>query len=113
MSGCRSNPDPMQTMCWPLPNPLWGAWPLRTRRNSPSSVPSQRAADEYLDPFRNGFGQTVVAPYSVRVRPKAPVSAPLEWSEVRPELVPSDFNLGNFRQRLARTDPWQDFFKSR
>jgi bifunctional non-homologous end joining protein LigD len=67
----------------------------------------------YLDPFRNGFGQTVVAPYSVRVRPKAPVSVPLEWSEVRPELVPSDFNLGHIRQRLARTDPWQDFFKSR
>jgi bifunctional non-homologous end joining protein LigD len=67
----------------------------------------------YLDPFRNGFGQTVVAPYSVRVRPKAPVSAPLEWAEVRPELVPSDFNLGNFRQRLARSDPWRDFFKSR
>lgn len=31
----------------------------------------------YLDPFRNGFGQTVVAPYSVRLRAKAPVSTPL------------------------------------
>ena len=31
----------------------------------------------YLDPFRNGFGQTVVAPYSVRRRPKAPFSMPL------------------------------------
>jgi bifunctional non-homologous end joining protein LigD len=72
-----------------------------------------RGGRVYLDPFRNGFGQTVVAPYCVRVRPKAPVSAPLEWSEVRPELVPSDFNLKNFQQRLARTDPWQDFFKHR
>ncbi len=29
-----------------------------------------------LDPFRNGFGQTVVAPYSVRHREKAPISTP-------------------------------------
>lgn len=33
----------------------------------------------YLDPFRNGFGQTVVASYSVRRREKAPISTPLEW----------------------------------
>ena len=58
----------------------------------------------YLDPFRNGFGQTVVAPYSVRRREKAPISTPLEWSEVKPTLIPSDFNMGNFHKRLkART----------
>jgi bifunctional non-homologous end joining protein LigD len=32
----------------------------------------------YLDPFRNGFGQTVVAPYSVRRREHAPISMPLD-----------------------------------
>ena len=67
----------------------------------------------YLDPFRNGFGQTVVAPYSVRRREKAPISTPLEWSQVKPALVPSDFNLGNFPQRLKGRDPWKDFFRSR
>ncbi|MGA2083902.1 MAG: non-homologous end-joining DNA ligase [Terracidiphilus sp.] len=67
----------------------------------------------YLDPFRNGFGQTVVAPYSVRRREKAPVSTPLEWSEVKPTLVPSDFNMGNFEKRLERADPWSDFFAAR
>jgi bifunctional non-homologous end joining protein LigD len=67
----------------------------------------------YLDPYRNGFGQTVVAPYSVRRRPKAPYSAPLAWSEVRPDLDPSDFNIGNFQERLKAKDPWQDFFKKR
>ena len=67
----------------------------------------------YLDPFRNGFGQTVVAPYSVRRREKAPISTPLEWSEVKPALIPSDFNLGNFAKRLRGADPWSDFFKSR
>jgi bifunctional non-homologous end joining protein LigD len=67
----------------------------------------------YLDPFRNGFVQTVVAPFSVRRRPKAPVSTPLHWSEVRSPLNPSDFNMGNFVHRLKRADPWNNFFQSR
>jgi bifunctional non-homologous end joining protein LigD len=67
----------------------------------------------YLDPFRNGFGQTVVAPYSVRRREKAPISTPLEWPEVTPLLVPSDFNMRNFAKRLKRADPWSDFFRNR
>jgi bifunctional non-homologous end joining protein LigD len=67
----------------------------------------------YLDPFRNGFAQTVVAPCSVRRRPKAPVSTPLDWSEVTSTLVPSDFNLGNFLERIEGSNPWKDFFKRR
>lgn len=67
----------------------------------------------YLDPFRNGFAQTVVAPYSVRRKAKAPVSTPLDWSEVKPALDPSEFNIGNFAKRLKRADPWSDFFESR
>lgn len=67
----------------------------------------------YLDPFRNGFGQTVVAPYSVRRRKGAPISIPLRWSEVRSTLIPSDFNIGNCATWLRRADPWSDFFQDR
>jgi len=67
----------------------------------------------YLDPFRNAFGQTVVTPYSVRRRPKAPVSTPLDWSEVTAKLDPAEFNLGNFSARMQRKDPWADFFHTR
>lgn len=67
----------------------------------------------YLDPFRNAFGQTVVTPFSVRRRSKAPVSTSLEWSEVTPKLDPTNFNLGNFAERLRRADPWADFFRAR
>lgn len=67
----------------------------------------------YLDPFRNGFAQTVVSPFCVRHAPGAPVSTPLDWKEVRPTLKPVDFNLGNFAKRLAKPDPWADFFKVR
>ncbi len=67
----------------------------------------------YLDPFRNGFAQSVVAPYSVRRRLKAPFSTPLDWSEVSPRLDPARFNLGNFEKRLVQPDPWKDFFRRR
>jgi len=67
----------------------------------------------YLDPFRNGFGQTVVTPYSVRRKRKAPVSTPLAWAEVKTTLDPSSFNIGNFAQRVRKADPWKDFFQKR
>jgi bifunctional non-homologous end joining protein LigD len=67
----------------------------------------------YLDPFRNGSVQTVVSPYSVRRKPHAPVSTPLAWSEVKTSLNPTEFNIGNFKTRRSRPDPWGQFFASR
>ena len=67
----------------------------------------------YLDPFRNGAVQTVVTPYSVRRKPQASFSMPLAWDQVKPSLDPTTFNLGNFRERLKRKDPWSNFFESR
>ncbi|MGD1073543.1 MAG: non-homologous end-joining DNA ligase [Bryobacteraceae bacterium] len=67
----------------------------------------------YLDPLRNAFGATVVAPYSVRRREKAPVSMPLRWQDVRTSLNPSHFNLGNAAKHIAGADPWLDFFDRR
>lgn len=72
-----------------------------------------RGSRVYLDPFRNGSLQTVVSPFSVRRKPHAPVSTPLNWSEVKPSLDPASFNLGTFQSRLKKKDPWADFFKSR
>jgi bifunctional non-homologous end joining protein LigD len=77
-----------------------------------SSIAARRGR-VYLDPGRNGFAQTVVAPYSVRHAPKAPVSTPLAWSEVKPALKPSHFHIGNFATRLERADPWADYDRSR
>jgi bifunctional non-homologous end joining protein LigD len=67
----------------------------------------------YIDTLRNGFAQSVVSPYSVRRRPKAPVSTPLEWSEVAPVLVPADFNISNFRTRRQHLKAWRHFFDTR
>ncbi|HET9399781.1 MAG TPA: non-homologous end-joining DNA ligase [Candidatus Acidoferrales bacterium] len=67
----------------------------------------------YIDPFRNGFAQTVVTPYSVRRKPHAPVSTPLDWAEIKPTLDPAKFNIGNFAQRLEALDPWENYSRSR
>jgi bifunctional non-homologous end joining protein LigD len=63
----------------------------------------------YLDPFRNGSVQTVVSPYSVRRKPHAPVSTPLEWAEVGRLKDPATFNIKNFAKRLNKKDPWANF----
>lgn len=74
---------------------------------------ADRGQRVYLDAFRNAAVQTVVSPYSVRRKAHAPVSTPLAWPEVKPSLDPSTFNLGNFRARLKKKDPWTDFFQTR
>src|SRR5579883_174383 len=74
---------------------------------------AKRGDRVYLDAFRNSFGATVVAPYSLRRRPGAPFSMPLRWAQVKPSLDPARFNLGNYQRVLAGSDPWADFFRRR
>lgn len=70
---------------------------------------AKRGARIYLDVARNGYAQTVVAPYSVRARPGAPVATPLDWDEVRTtRLAPDRWTIGNVFRRLgAKADPWR------
>jgi len=64
----------------------------------------------FLDVMRNAIGATLVAPYSLRGRPGAPVSAPIEWGELDdPNLRADAIRLGELRDRLDRRgDPWAD-----
>ena len=74
---------------------------------------ARRRGRVFVDTLRNAFGQTIVAPYSVRRRPKAPISTPLAWNEVHGKLDPADHNLRTFARRLAGADPWADFWAHR
>jgi bifunctional non-homologous end joining protein LigD len=59
-----------------------------------------------LDTARNGYAQTLVAPYSVRPRPEAPVATPIDWDELG-RVEPRTYTMANLRRRLARKpDPW-------
>jgi bifunctional non-homologous end joining protein LigD len=65
---------------------------------------AKRAGRVYLDIGRNAYAQTAVAAYSVRAREGAPVSAPLDWTELDSrKLGPRSFTIRNV---LDRSDPW-------
>jgi bifunctional non-homologous end joining protein LigD len=62
----------------------------------------QRHGRLYLDALQNGYGKTMVAPYSLRAIDGAPVSAPLRWDEITKKLDPKKFNLRTMPDRLAK-----------
>lgn len=71
-------------------------------------MPDKRQNRVYLDYLQNRRAQTLAAPYSVRPRPGAPVSAPLQWSEVKTGLNPASFTIRTIGERLERLgDLWQ------
>ena len=47
---------------------------------------SQREGRVYVDYLQNGSGKLIVAPFSARPLPGAPVSVPLRWREVNRKL---------------------------
>ncbi|MGZ5434013.1 MAG: DNA ligase D, partial [Thermoanaerobaculia bacterium] len=75
---------------------------------------AKRRGRLYLDCMQNGYGKTVVAPYSLRAIDGAPVSAPLKWSEITKKLDPLKFNLRTMPNRLAKVgDLFADVFRNR
>ncbi len=62
----------------------------------------------YLDALQNKQGQTLSSVYSLRPKPGATVSAPLEWKEVKYGLHPSQFHINNILERIEKKG---DLFK--
>lgn len=56
----------------------------------------------YVDYVQNGLGRLLVAPFSVRPLPGAPVSMPLAWREVTPALSMGKFTIRSALRRLER-----------
>jgi bifunctional non-homologous end joining protein LigD len=70
--------------------------------------PQKRTDKIYLDYLQNRPIQTICAPYSVRPKPGATVSAPLHWDEVKIGLKMNQFTLKNM---LGRVKTEGDLFK--
>jgi bifunctional non-homologous end joining protein LigD len=63
---------------------------------------AKRGGRLYLDCLQNGYGKTIVAPYSPRAIDGAPVSTPLKWSEVDESLDPKAFTIVTVPKRVAK-----------
>jgi bifunctional non-homologous end joining protein LigD len=55
-----------------------------------------------IDANQIGYGKTISSVYSVRPRPGAPVSTPLLWEEVTPELDPRRLTMTAALDRIER-----------
>ena len=74
--------------------------------------PAKRRRRIYLDFMQNRRAQTLAAPYCVRPRPQATVSAPLRWTELKPSLRPQDFTIENMPGRIRKVgDLWGEMLK--
>jgi bifunctional non-homologous end joining protein LigD len=70
--------------------------------------PSKRKGLVYLDYLQNRQGATTATAYSLRPRPHATISTPLEWKEVTRDLNPAEFNLKTILPRLKKKgDLWK------
>ncbi len=77
-------------------------------RYTATATKSKRNKRIFVDYLRNSREATAVAPYSTRARPGAPVSTPIEWSELGALKGSNQYTVLNLPARLKRlrNDPW-------
>src|SRR6266404_1916587 len=62
----------------------------------------RKRAGVLVDHRQNGWGKTIASVYSVRPKPGAPVSTPLRWEELTPDVRPRDFTMAVALERVER-----------
>lgn len=71
-----------------------------------------REAKILIDVLRNNRTNTSVAAFSLRARPNAPVSTPVDWDDLTPKLSPEAFTIATVPGMLER-DPWKDYGRAK
>ena len=67
-----------------------------------------------VDYNQNAWGRTLASIYSVRPRPRAPVSTPITWDELAAGVTIDDFRIDNLPARVARLgDVWKPLLQAR
>lgn len=66
------------------------------------SLRKRQASHVYVDCRQNARGKSMAAPYTVRERPEATVSAPITWDEVEQGVRLEDFTIKTLPKRLAK-----------
>ncbi len=76
--------------------------------------PTKRKGLIYIDFLQNRRGQTIAAPYSVRPKPGATVSMPLNWEDVNENLDMNDFTILTVPNMIKDTkNPWEGIRKEK
>jgi bifunctional non-homologous end joining protein LigD len=65
----------------------------------------------FVDYLQNSHGRTMACPYSLRAVPEATVSTPLEWSEVKKGIKPTELNIFSVVKR--EKDPWKGILENK
>jgi bifunctional non-homologous end joining protein LigD len=77
-------------------------------------VAKRPAGRVLVDYNQNAWGHTLASIYSVRPRPRAPVSTPVTWREVERAVEIDDFRIDNVPARLKKIgDLWQPLIDAR
>ena len=77
-------------------------------------VEKRPAGHVLVDYNQNAWGRTLASVYSVRPRPRAPVSMPVRWEEVRKGFRLEDFRIDNAPARIRRLgDLWKPLLLNR
>jgi bifunctional non-homologous end joining protein LigD len=78
------------------------------------SIARRKPNQVYVDWMQNARGKSLASVFTVRAKPKATVSMPLTWLEVKRGVKISDFTLQNVPALIAKKgNPWANFFSER
>lgn len=76
---------------------------------------SPGSSGTWMIPGRRETSPATLCPYSARALAGYPISAPLEWAEMRKQVIdPRRYTIKNAFQRLShKVDPWRDWSEAR
>jgi len=67
-----------------------------------------------VDYNQNAWGRTLASVYSVRPRPRAPVSTPVTWKELERGVAIEDFRMDNVPERIRKCgDLWKPLLEKK
>lgn len=72
----------------------------------------KRGRKVYVDHLQNLPGKTIVAPYSPRPRPGAPISVPISWQELG-AIQPGQFHVKNVQALLSQPSAFDSMYELR
>ena len=111
---CPLSPSKRASIGWPEAKAIAREICVRMAADSPARylitmAKKDRGGRIFLDYLRNDRMATAVAPLSPRARAGAPVSMPLNWSQVKKGLDPQRYTLLSAAPLLARSTAWEGY----